>query len=125
MYTGPLSAETLHHLLWWWTTATTFAAVLCTMQDFVAAGGRDFNYRVPPSSSPDGDTSYSFRTYMTDILLWIMLADLQPHQQCVAIVTHLGGSARDTAHMITPQEIDLARRDPQRPTPGPRFIVAG
>ena len=42
---------------------------------------------------------------MTDISLWVMLTDLQPHQQCAAIVTRLGGSAREVARMISPQEI--------------------
>jgi hypothetical protein len=34
-----------------------------------------------------------------------MLIDLQPHQQCVAIVSRLGVSAREMPGMITPQEI--------------------
>ncbi len=42
---------------------------------------------------------------LTDISLWIMLTDLQPHQQSVAIVTRLGGSAREMARMIRPQEV--------------------
>ena len=68
--------------------------------------GRDnFNYRIPPSWSPEHETSYSFRAYMTDISLWIMLTDLQPHQQCAAIIMRLGGAAREMARMITPQEM--------------------
>ena len=38
-------------------------------------------------------------------MLWIMLTDLQPHQQCAAIIMRLGGSAREMARMITPQEM--------------------
>ena len=68
-------------------------------------GPRDFNYRIPPSWSPEHDHSYSFRAYMTDIALWVMLTDLQPHQQCAAIIMHLGGAARDMARMVTPQEL--------------------
>ena len=34
-----------------------------------------------------------------------MLTDLQPHQQAAAIVMRLGGSAREMARMITPQEL--------------------
>ena len=56
---------------------------------------RDFNYRIPPSWSPEQEHNYSFRAYMTDIALWIMLTDLQPHQQCAAIVMRLGGAARE------------------------------
>ena len=68
-------------------------------------GPRDFNYRIPPSWSPEHDHSYSFRAYMTDIALWVMLTDLQPHQQCAAIIMRLGGAARDMARMVTPQEL--------------------
>ena len=66
---------------------------------------RNFNYRIPPSWSPENDQQYSFRAFMTDISLWIMLTDLQPHQQCAAIIMRLGGSAREMARMITPQEM--------------------
>ena len=44
---------------------------------------------------------------MTDLSLWIMLTDLQPHQQCAAIIMRLGGAAREMARMITPQEMVL------------------
>ena len=40
---------------------------------------RDFNYRVPPYWNPEHEAQYSFRAYMTDLSIWIMLADLQPH----------------------------------------------
>ena len=71
-------------------------------------GGRNvenFNYRIPPSWNPDTASHYSFRAFMTDISLWVMLTDLQPHQQCSAIILRLGGQARELARMITPQEI--------------------
>ena len=42
---------------------------------------------------------------MTDISLWVMLTDLQPHQQTAAIIMRLGGQAREMARMISPQEI--------------------
>ena len=67
--------------------------------------GRNFNYRIPPSWSPEVEHTYSFRTYVTDLSLWILLTDLQPHQQCAAIVLRLGGVAREMARMMTPQEI--------------------
>ena len=34
-----------------------------------------------------------------------MLTGLQPHQQCAAMIARLGGSARDVARVISPQEI--------------------
>ena len=69
------------------------------------SGSRDFNYRIPPAWSPENDTSYTFRAYMTDMSLWIMLTDLQPYQQAAAIVMKLGGTARELARMITPAEL--------------------
>jgi len=71
----------------------------------LTGGNRDFNYRVPPAWSPENESSYSFRAYMTDISIWIMLTDLQPHQQCAAIIMRLGGAAREMARQITPQEM--------------------
>ena len=68
-------------------------------------GSRDFNYRIPPPWSPEHEQQYSFRAYMTDLSLWIMLTDLLPHQQCAAIVMRLGGAAREMARCITPQEM--------------------
>ena len=65
----------------------------------------NFNYRIPPSWSPENDSNYSFRAYMTDISLWVMLTDMAPHQQCAAIIMRLGGQARELARMISPQEI--------------------
>ncbi len=67
--------------------------------------GHNFNYRIPPAWSPEQEQTYSFRAYMTDISLWIMLTDLQPHQQCAAIILRLGGAAREMARMMTPQEM--------------------
>jgi hypothetical protein len=36
-----------------------------------------------------------------------MLTDLEPHQQCAAIVMRLEGAAREIARMMTPQEMFL------------------
>ena len=65
----------------------------------------NFNYRIPPSCGPEDEHSYSFRAFMTDISLWVMITDLIPHQQCAAIIMRLRGQARELARMITPQEI--------------------
>ena len=68
--------------------------------------GSPVSYRVPPHWSPDRESrGYSFRNYITDLTLWIMLTDLAPHQQAAAIIMRLGGSAREMARTITPQEI--------------------
>ena len=71
----------------------------------VDMSSRDFNYRIPPGWNPENEHNYSFRAYMTDISIWIMLTDLQVRQQCAAIVMRLGGSAREIGCMITPQEM--------------------
>ena len=42
---------------------------------------------------------------MTDISLWVTLTDMQPHQQCAAIIMRSSGSAREMARSITPQEM--------------------
>ena len=63
--------------------------------------GRDFIYRIPPSWAPETESQYSFRAFLTDI----SLTDLQPHQQCAAIIMRLGGAAREMARMITQQEM--------------------
>ena len=42
---------------------------------------------------------------MTNVFLWIMLTDLQPHQQSAAVTARLGGSDREMARMLTPQEM--------------------
>ena len=82
--------------------AATILAITCHMMAGAAAPApRDFNYRVPPAWSPENDTSYSFRAFLTDVSLWIMLTDLQPHQQCAAIITRLGGAAREMARVIS------------------------
>ena len=65
----------------------------------------NFTHRVPPMWSPETETQYSFRSYMTDLSLWIMLTDLQPQQQASAIVMRLGGAARDMARLISPDEL--------------------
>ena len=63
-------------------------------QGNVALGNnRDFNHRVPPSWSPEQEATYSFRAYLTDMTIWMMMTDLQPHQQCASIISRLGGAA--------------------------------
>ena len=51
------------------------------------------------------EATYPFRTYMTEISMWIMTTDLAPHSQCAAIVMRLGGAARELGRRMTPQEM--------------------
>ncbi len=86
--------------------AAAILAIACHMMAGAAAPApRDFNFRAPPAWSPENDTSYSFRALITDVSLWIMLTDLQQHQQCAASITRFGGAAREMARMISPREI--------------------
>jgi hypothetical protein len=88
--------------------ATLLMSSVAYMMAPVAAGrGGKFNYSIPPVWSPENDQHYSFRAYLTDVQLWIMLTDPQPHQQAAAIVMRLGGPARDMARMITPQDFNF------------------
>ena len=65
----------------------------------------DSNHRRPPSWGPEGERTYSFRAWTTDIMHWAMLTDLQPHQQAAAILMHLTGSAREITRSISGTEI--------------------
>ena len=89
--------------------ALIVVSLLVHMMPQLGAGGgggeQNFNYRIPPKWAPEADQTYSFRAYMTDIPLWIMLTDLQPHQQCAAIIMRLGGGAREMARAMSPQEM--------------------
>ena len=86
---------------------TPFLALMSVLMLMMPSpGGRDSsNYRVPPAWNPENEQHYSFRAYMTDMSIWIMLTDLQPHQQCAAIIMRLGGAAREMARMLTPVEM--------------------
>ena len=84
----------------------TVAGSVCHMMPGLGGGSRtgNFKYSIPQAWSPENDNNYSFRAYMTDISLWVMLTDLAPYQQCTAIIMRLGGQARELARMISPQE---------------------
>jgi hypothetical protein len=52
------------------------ASLVILMMPSMGSDRNNFNYRIPPSWSPENDRQYRFRAYMTDISLWIMLTDL-------------------------------------------------
>ena len=56
--------------------AAILAILVHMMAGAAAPAPRDFNYRVPPAWSPEGDSSYSFRAFITDVSIWTMLTDL-------------------------------------------------
>ena len=63
------------------------------------------SFRTPPRWSPEMEATYSFRDYAQDTLVWCITTDLQPHQQCAAIVQRLGGAARVLSRQMTPVEM--------------------
>ena len=71
----------------------------------IPSGNGTMTQRIPPTWSPENEHHYSFRSYLTDLSLWVMLTDLAPHQQCAAIITRLDGTARQIGRMMTTNEI--------------------
>ena len=84
-------------------------SVTVSLRDDAEPCWRQFQQRLQlshsPFWSPETEYHYSFRAYLTDVSLWVMLTDLHPHQQCAAIVMRLGGAAREMARATTPHEI--------------------
>ena len=54
------------------------------------AGGQRMT---PPSYNPEHESSFSFEQYCRQVQLWTMMSDLQPYQQCAALLQQLRGSA--------------------------------
>ena len=67
--------------------------------------GGNNNLRLPPRWEPSMEGSLPFRTWMQDLMLWTICTDLNPAQQCAAIISQLGGAARDLARTLTPAEV--------------------
>ena len=82
------------------------SSIMCIVIFMQAAGdnGGGSN-RDPPSWGPEQESTYPFREYSHDILLWIFQTNLQPHQQCAAIMGRLRGEARDLARQMSAEEI--------------------
>lgn len=70
-----------------------------------AGNPAEATHRVPPRWSPELEGTYSFRNYAQDTMMWCLTSDLQPHQQCAAIIQRLGGTARELARQMSPAEL--------------------
>ena len=86
---------------------TVFAVVVillivCYMQPQVHGNS---NLRLPPRWEPGLENSLPFRTWLQDLLLWTITSDMEPHRQAAAIISQLGGAARELARTLSPQEI--------------------
>ena len=88
-------------LVWVGTACITFTA-LCHMIPHQTVHN---NMRLPPRWEPGLKNALPFRTWLQDLLLWTITSDLEPHRQAAAIISQLGGAARELARTLTPQEI--------------------
>ena len=66
-------------------------------------GSGNASMRLPPRWEPGSHTS--FRSWMQDLMLWTIVTDMTPPQQCAAIIAQLGGAARELARSLTPAEV--------------------
>ena len=95
-------AEWSHRLQTVLTVFASFGVMFLVLHMQPGGGAR---HREPPSWNPENERHYSFRAWMADITLWTVLTDLNPAQQCAAIVLKLGGAARAIGRHLQPQEI--------------------
>ena len=85
-----------------------FAMVLSTVSVliFMFQPGQAFSSnRLPPRWDPNMEGALPFRTWMQDVMLWTICTDMQPPQQCAAIISQLGGQARELARTLSPAEV--------------------
>jgi hypothetical protein len=79
-------------------------SILGLMQQ--ARGARLARGPDPPPWNPDAANSMPFRTWTQRLMVWgILGVDLDPSQQCAAIVDQRGGSARELADALSWQEL--------------------
>jgi hypothetical protein len=98
-----LNDRSLYYLVAYFIPATVVLMLLLVMPG--RRSRQESSHGVPPGWNPEGDNAYSFRAWMTDITLCVMVAELRPEQQVAAIIMRLEGSAREMSRMITPQEM--------------------
>ena len=78
--------------------------ILCMMQQ--QRGSRLARVPDPPAWNPDDRHAMPYRVWTQRLMVWGILAvDLDPSQQCAAIVERLGGSARVLADSLSWQEM--------------------
>ena len=59
----------------------------------------------PPYWDPAYESKYSFRQYVTHMQRWVILTDLQPHQQAAMVLQNLGGAAQQLIDALPPSEL--------------------
>ena len=94
-----------------WTRSLCFCMIgasVCLSVGYMfqpAGGAAQGSLRLPPRWEPNMEGSLPFRTWMQDLMLWTICTDLAPPQQCAAIISQLGGQARELARTLTPTEV--------------------
>ncbi|CAE7203568.1 RE1 [Symbiodinium sp. CCMP2592] len=84
---------------------SSFLYLGCMFQPPQGGGGAHNTLRLPPRWEPAMESTLPFRTWLQDLMLWTICTDLAPPQQAAAIISQLGGPARDLARQLTPQEV--------------------
>ena len=84
----------------------------------------DFTTKLPPSWCPEHERTYSFRRYMADLQLWIMVTDLAPHAQAAAIVMRLEGAASELARSFTTDQLMRGDQVQGQPVDPVTFVIA-
>ena len=97
---GRISPMTVAHLL----LGLGIFCIVCMMFP-QGAGAQMGNLRLPPRWEPSLEGTTPFRTWVQDLMLWTIATDMTPPQQCAAIISQLGGAARDLARTLTPAEV--------------------
>jgi hypothetical protein len=84
-----------------------FSAILGVLVSVVGPPADDgrATHREPPYWAPGDELRRPFRDWVQDLVLWTIRTDLQPAQQCAAIIQRLGGAARELARTLTPAEV--------------------
>ena len=59
----------------------------------------------PPSYNPEHERSFSFEQYCRQVQLWTLMSDLQPYQQCAALLQQLRGSAAELGQAMQTHEM--------------------
>mgnify|MGYP003324336561 CR=1 FL=1 len=92
------------HWISGWITLPVILAFLGLMQQ--ARGARLARVPDPPAWNPDSPNALPYSTWTQRLMVWGILAvDVDPSQQCAAIVERLGGSARELADALSWQEL--------------------
>ena len=71
-----------------------------------------WNQKIPPYWSNENKHQYTLRQYAQDLTFWCMITDLYPHQQAVAVISRLGGSAGDMCRGMSMEELTVGGPHP-------------